>query len=97
MGSEISVFLWDQGSGFDMKYGIRVISVCFGSGIKILALGSVSMPHKIFGDQGSELNKNLGSGINFLVKKKTKKKKQKQKKKSRNTSKTIYHIKTLIK
>jgi len=48
-----------------MKYGIRDKH---GSGIRILALGSGLQQHEMFEDQGSESNKNLGSGIKILKK-----------------------------
>jgi len=60
--------LGDQGSGFDIIYGIRDQHIL---GIRILALVLGSEPHKIFGDKGSKLNKNLESGIKFLAKKRS--------------------------
>jgi len=58
-----SAYFLDQGSGFDMKYGIwdqrRNQDFSFGIGITAI---------KTFWERASEINKDLGSGIKFLVK-----------------------------
>jgi len=64
IGSEISIFLGDQGSGFDMKYGIRDQHIFRdqGSSFGIGIIGTQNI-----WVQGSKLNNNWGAGIKFLV------------------------------
>jgi len=66
---------------------MRTIDVVFGSGNRIVALGSGSQPHKCFWDQLSESIKNWGSGIKFYVKQ-TNKQANKQANKQTNNKQT---------